>query len=43
MLTNSLSGIRPSSAPMFVVMQLIGTALALGLLKVLYPQEAVDD
>jgi glycerol uptake facilitator-like aquaporin len=42
MLTNSFSGIRPSSAPMFVVMQFIGAALAIGLLRVLYPREAVD-
>jgi hypothetical protein len=42
MLTNSFSGIRPSSAPMFVVMQLIGAALAIGLLRVLYPREAVN-
>jgi glycerol uptake facilitator-like aquaporin len=40
MLTNSFSGIRPSSAPMFIVMQLIGAALAIGLLRVLYPREA---
>jgi arsenate reductase len=42
MLTNSFSGIRPSSAPMFVVMQLVGTALAVGLLRVLYPRETAN-
>jgi glycerol uptake facilitator-like aquaporin len=42
MLTNSFSGIRPSSAPMFIVMQLVGAALAVGLLRVLYPRETAN-
>ena len=33
----NFAGIRPSSAPMFIVMQLIGCAVAIGLLQVLYP------
>lgn len=39
-LTNSFAGIRPSSAPMFIVMQLLGCAVAIGLLQVLYPAHA---
>ena len=41
-LTNSFAGIRPSSAPMFIVMQLIGCAVAIGLLQVLYPSRATS-
>jgi arsenate reductase len=41
-LTNSFAGIRPSSAPMFIVMQLIGCAVAIGLLQVLYPSHATS-
>ena len=36
-LSDSFAGIRPSSAPMFIVMQLIGTVIALGLIAFLYP------
>jgi glycerol uptake facilitator-like aquaporin len=36
-LSDSFAGIKPSSVPMFVVMQLIGTVIALGLIRVLYP------
>jgi arsenate reductase len=39
-LTNSFAGIRPSSAPMFIVMQLVGCIVAIGLLQVLYPAHA---
>ncbi len=37
MLSDSFAGITPSSVPMFIVMQLIGTAIALVLISVLYP------
>jgi glycerol uptake facilitator-like aquaporin len=36
-LSDSFAGIKPSSAPMFIVMQLIGTGIALALISVLYP------
>ncbi len=38
-LSDSFAGIAPSSAPMFILMQLIGAALAFGLVRLLYPQE----
>lgn len=37
MLSDTFAGIAPSSVPMFVLMQLFGGAIALGLVKVLYP------
>jgi arsenate reductase len=36
-LSNTFAGIRPSSAPGFVVFELIGLALAVGIIKILYP------
>ena len=36
MLSDSFAGIKPSSAPMFVLMQLIGTAIAAVLIRFLY-------
>ena len=36
-LSDSFAGIEPSSAPMFILMQLIGAALAFGLIRYLYP------
>ena len=36
-LSNSFAGIKPSSAPMFIVMQLIGAALAAVLIRFMYP------
>jgi len=36
-LSDTFAGIAPSSAPMFVVMQLAGGALALALIRLLYP------
>jgi glycerol uptake facilitator-like aquaporin len=39
MFSDTFAGIAPSSAPMFVLMQLVGGAIALGLVKLLYPQE----
>src|SRR3954454_10483327 len=44
-LSDSFAGIKPSSAPMFIVMQLIGAGLAFVLIRFLYPQpteESVD-
>lgn len=41
-LSNSFAGIRPASAPMFVVMQLIGAALAVVLIRFLYPIPLAD-
>lgn len=38
MLSDSFAGIAPASVPMFVVMQLLGGALALGLVRLLYPR-----
>lgn len=45
MFSDSFAGIAPSSAPMFVVMQLLGGLLAFGLVRLLYPetQAAVGD
>lgn len=39
-LSDSFAGIKPTSAPMFIVMQLVGAALAFRLVKFLYPSEA---
>jgi glycerol uptake facilitator-like aquaporin len=41
-LSDSFAGIKPSSAPMFIVMQLIGAAIAFVLIRFLYPREATD-
>ena len=41
-LSDSFAGIKPSSAPMFIVMQLIGAAVALVLIRFLYPREVTD-
>lgn len=38
-LSDSFAGIDPASAPMFVLMQLVGAGLALGLMWVLYPDQ----
>lgn len=38
MLSDSFTGIEPSSAPMFIVMQLLGGLLAFALIRFLYPQ-----
>jgi len=37
-LSNTFAGIAPSSVPMFVLMQLVGGALAVGAVRVLYPE-----
>ena len=36
-LSDSFAGIKPSSAPMFIVMQLVGAVLAFVLIRFLYP------
>src|SRR5689334_6567118 len=41
-LSDSFAGIEPSSAPMFIVMQLIGAAIAIVLIRYLYPREVTD-
>jgi len=38
-LSDTFAGIAPSSAPMFIVMQLIGAAIALGLVRLFYPHD----
>jgi glycerol uptake facilitator-like aquaporin len=38
--SNSFAGIRPSSAPMFVVMQVLGGAIAAAVIRFLYPRVA---
>jgi len=37
MFSNTFAGIAPSSAPAFIAAQIVGGVLAVGLLKVLYP------
>ena len=37
MFSDTFAGIEPSSAPMFIVMQLIGLVLAVGLIRFIYP------
>jgi arsenate reductase len=39
MLSDSFAGIKPSSAPMFIVMQVIGALIAYGLIRFLYPRD----
>ena len=39
-LSDTFAGIKPTSAPMFIVMQLIGGALAFALIRFLYPRES---
>ena len=36
-LSDTFTGIEPSSAPMFILMQLVGAAIAYGLIRLLYP------
>ena len=38
-LSDSFAGIKPSSAPMFIAMQLIGAAIAFVLIRFLYPHQ----
>src|SRR4051794_13782279 len=41
-LSDTFAGIKPSSAPMFIVMQVIGAAVAVVLIRFLYPAEVTD-
>ena len=41
-LSDTFAGIAPTSAPMFIVMQLIGAGIALGLIRLLYPHTTTD-
>jgi glycerol uptake facilitator-like aquaporin len=42
-LSNTFTGIKPSSAPMFILMQLIGAGIAYGLIRLLYPDRVLAD
>jgi glycerol uptake facilitator-like aquaporin len=42
-LSDTFAGIKPSSAPMFVLMQLVGATVAYGLIRFLYPSDVVAD
>jgi glycerol uptake facilitator-like aquaporin len=41
-LSDTFAGITPSSVPAFVAAQLVGAALAISLVRFLYPTIAVD-
>jgi glycerol uptake facilitator-like aquaporin len=43
MLSDTFAGIAPSSAPMFILMQLIGMLLALALVRLLYPHPSQEN
>ena len=44
MLSDTFAGIEPASAPMFIVMQLVGCVIAYGLVRFFYPHpETTDD
>ena len=38
MFSNTFAGIAPSSAPSFIAAQVVGGAIAIALIKVLYPE-----
>ena len=40
-LSDTFAGIEPSSAPMFVLMQVVGVGVAVALARMLFPREAV--
>ena len=42
-LSDTFTGIKPSSAPMFILMQLVGAAVAYGLIRLLYPDRVLAD
>jgi glycerol uptake facilitator-like aquaporin len=42
MLSDTFAGIKPSSAPMFIVMQFIGAVLAYRLIRFIYPRNASE-
>ena len=43
MFSDTFAGIAPASVPAFVVAQLIGGAIAIGVIRVLYPDIAPED
>jgi glycerol uptake facilitator-like aquaporin len=43
MFSNTFAGIKPSSAPMFILMQIVGALCAYGLIRFLYPHNASED
>jgi glycerol uptake facilitator-like aquaporin len=42
-LTDTFTGIKPSSAPMFILMQLVGASIAYGLIRLLYPDRVLAE
>jgi glycerol uptake facilitator-like aquaporin len=42
-LSDTFAGIKPSSAPMFILMQLVGAAIAMVLIRFFYPSEVTED
>ena len=42
MFSDTFAGIEPSSAPMFILMQLVGLVLAAGLIRFIYPDTRPD-
>ena len=40
-LSDTFAGIEPSSAPMFVLMQVVGVGVAVALARMLFPRETV--
>jgi glycerol uptake facilitator-like aquaporin len=42
-LTDTFTGIEPSSAPMFILMQLVGASIAYGLIRFLYPGRVLTE
>jgi glycerol uptake facilitator-like aquaporin len=40
-LSDTFTGIEPSSAPMFILMQLVGAVIAYGLIRLLYPDRVL--
>ncbi len=43
MFSNTFAGIAPASAPGYIVAQLVGGAVAIGVIRVLYPDVSSDD
>jgi glycerol uptake facilitator-like aquaporin len=42
-LSDTFTGIEPSSAPMFILVQLVGAAIAYGLIRLLYPDRVLAE
>jgi glycerol uptake facilitator-like aquaporin len=42
-LSDTFTGIEPSSAPMFILMQLVGAAIAYGLIRLFYPDRVLAE